>query len=1144
MHRFGLAAVVWAAAAGVWAADDARLQSLQTELVLDTPGRVAACDVVLFTPDGQHLLAAGDDKLVRSWAWNGRELVQEEPYRWSIYREQRGSIYGLALAPDGQRLAIGGFGLREGSAAVFDRATRAVAHGITRQTLLGRQQSTIWAITFSDRGDRIAYGTDDGSVWLWEPAQNEPRKALRRLGQHPPVNGTTNKVRLIRFRDDNSVLSVAEDGWVMLWDARRDGAEPTRVFRFELATNLVAVAHDKQHQRLAAAGQRKNSRTIEIRGLDGSKGPVLETPGPRDFPYCLAFDPPGDRLAVGTYSTPADAKFYKITHGGITIYELAAEPKAVPGPQTSWYPEALAFHPTNNLLAVAGGNDHEVAIFDLAQSRKPPLAEVKGPGTCLWGVGLSRAQVRDPDGVREALLLGVQNQRNADPKHPNQRGAGPWQVFDLSARRWANETDTSNFRPEPELHTIAGWTLAPDPQDGSIWYVFGPDGKQHRIPLTHDDFMPRCYTFLKPAAGKLPRLAVGHYWGLSVFALDVQRGPILVRKCIGHQGEVMAIGRSPDDSFLVSASRDQTVCGWSLADWPGQPELGAAFRADGDRIRIDSVEAGSPAWEAKLQAGDVITMFAYGGKPVDGGPAAWLDVLRDLQPGKQCYFGNVIRDGKPIGDRLTTVRQRPIWRFFPMARREWVLWRHQDYYYDTSTNGDFRIGWQLSRDVDETPTFYKTEQFRVRFQQAEKVAEAVAGGRRSEDESIARIEPPRVSLTIQKKPGVDAGLIVGVSAAARGDDELQKLQRIVVWVNEHVVHEETFALPTGVVDRPQIIVPPRSIRTGPNRITVQAYNRLELRDQASEMIQYERAKRPPMLHGLLIGVSNYSKTYPPMPRLSGAEDAKGLAAIWRGQEGKQFRRASLQVLTNENATHDGILRAFEYLRRAVEPDDTLLLFFAGHGTASDKILADEKLAGEIRSLGWQDFKSQGLRKGMFFFVPTDFDVRRPLATGVSNDAISAELRTLPCHKIVLLDACRSGALRNSDPIRKLAPSGVGPVMIAACEPHQSAIEAPDAQSEIWVEGQAKGLFAISVLQGLSERFNFQADGDQDGLVDAAELVEYTRTEVPRLLNKLLFGVRDPALEQFPSAFLPDLERLLPVAKRGANSVKDEAEIPK
>ena len=33
------------------------------------------------------------------------------------------------------------------------------------------------------------------------------------------------------------------------------------------------------------------------------------------------------------------------------------------------------------------------------------------------------------------------------------------------------------------------------------------------------DDRPRCYTFLPPAAGKPVRLAVGHYWGWSLFEL-------------------------------------------------------------------------------------------------------------------------------------------------------------------------------------------------------------------------------------------------------------------------------------------------------------------------------------------------------------------------------------------------------------------------------------------------------------------------------------------------------------------------------------------------------------------------------------------------------------------------------------------------
>src|SRR5262249_28569170 len=153
-------------------------------------------------------------------------LIREEPCRWSIFREQRGSIYSLALSPDGRRIAVGGFGLRDGSAAIFDRTSHAVVTGITRALLLDRQQRTIWTIAFSDYVKCIAYGLDEGSVWLWDQDQAEPRRALRPLGKHPPVAAGTNKIKHIQFRDAGHVISVGEDGLVIPWDTRREGAEP------------------------------------------------------------------------------------------------------------------------------------------------------------------------------------------------------------------------------------------------------------------------------------------------------------------------------------------------------------------------------------------------------------------------------------------------------------------------------------------------------------------------------------------------------------------------------------------------------------------------------------------------------------------------------------------------------------------------------------------------------------------------------------------------------------------------------------------------------------------------------------------------------------------------------------------------------
>ena len=91
-----------------------------------------------------------------------------------------------------------------------------------------------------------------------------------------------------------------------------------------------------------------------------------------------------------------------------------------------------------------------------------------------------------------------------------------------------------------------------------------------------------------------------------------------------------------------------------------QAVLGASFEAEGNGLRVKKVDAGSPAWEAGLVEGDNVVFFAFAGKPLKGGPAAWKERLEDPVPGKEHYF-RVRRDGKNV-DMLTTARQRPLWR--------------------------------------------------------------------------------------------------------------------------------------------------------------------------------------------------------------------------------------------------------------------------------------------------------------------------------------------------------------------------------------------------------------------------------------------------------------------------------------------------
>src|SRR5205085_2832546 len=100
---------------------------------------------------------------------------------------------------------------------------------------------------------------------------------------------------------------------------------------------------------------------------------------------------------------------------------------------------------------------------------------------------------------------------------------------------------------------------------------------------------------------------------------------------------------------------------------------------------------------------------------VKGGPEKWAKQLEQPEPGAECVFQvRRTKQPKPIPMKFT-LRQRPLWRFFPTRDRDWVLWRWMDYYYDCSTHGDSYVGWQVNGDVDQTPVFLHAEQLRRRF---------------------------------------------------------------------------------------------------------------------------------------------------------------------------------------------------------------------------------------------------------------------------------------------------------------------------------------------------------------------------------------------------------------------------------------------
>src|SRR5580692_6596415 len=97
-------------AMGTVCAQNSRRDREYPELVVESDGRMGACDSLQFTnikdengklTKDQYRLAIGDDKVVRIWPYRDGKLQKEgmKVLRWSVWREQRGAIFAMALSP-------------------------------------------------------------------------------------------------------------------------------------------------------------------------------------------------------------------------------------------------------------------------------------------------------------------------------------------------------------------------------------------------------------------------------------------------------------------------------------------------------------------------------------------------------------------------------------------------------------------------------------------------------------------------------------------------------------------------------------------------------------------------------------------------------------------------------------------------------------------------------------------------------------------------------------------------------------------------------------------------------------------------------------------------------------------------------------
>lgn len=1126
----------------------------EPEVVVETGGRVGTCDVVRFSPDGKFLFAGGDDKVVRVWPVTPGGLVTEvgdgankaRVLRWPAWREQRGGIKAADVSPDGTRVVIGGYGMKPSTVAILNRETGATeALSWAMPTVKGENLFTVTATAFHPKGQKTAFATADGSVWVWDPqklakpdAVGRAWSAPVRVGKHTPVvtndpANAFNQPVLLFFPDENTLGSVAESGEVAFFGLTADpAAAPPKPLR---AFNIVDGK--KTPQRAFTATLTKDRKALVIacinplvlvQPLDGSAPVELVLPK-ESVGRSLAVDPHSGQLAVAVLTrVPGDAgKSQWVIEANDQIF-LYANP-AAGGQPTATFPligpaEAMAFHPTDGRLAIAGGDADEVKLLD-PKAPAVPKGVVRGAGRRVWGVNISAS----------GNVIGVQTARNPAATHPNARGAGDWAGFEPARLQLLNDPGQKWLGAQTAAD---GWTVEPDDKSRFLWWaVLTQNGAvAARHPLTLDRFRdqaPTCYTLIPAANGRPTRALVGHTYGCTLFELR-REAATRTKLFIGHAGDVLSVVAHPVQNWFITGGADHTVATFSLEDWPANPGLGAKFEVKNGQLVVTAVDVGSPAWEAGLSANDVVDLLAVGARlefdarAAVGNPDAALALLRTPVAGKELYFG-VTTPGQQRRETLTSVRQRPLWKWFPgfvgddNRLTDWLIYMWKgSYYYTESAHADDLIGWHVNGPTAaDAPAFYEFKKFKNLYLKPGVVLKLVST--RSVGEALKALgvndpppgtfglnEPAPVKLTVDRLT-VDpaAGVTTTISVRPRGTNPDKLPARVEFWLNDHRM--EVWPQPGGPPLDPTkefvtpYRVPAAAFRAGENKISVLTFTGAGVRTEKSEVVTNEATAGPPNVLGVAVGIDDFAQNRKAMALgkregfadlKSAVKDATTLADrldAFRGP-GRYFPDGRIERRLNAAARRKTLFEDIADARKRAKPNDLMVVFFAGHGD----------LPGARRGpAGPGGARGVLLDPGPFVFCCSDYSFTDVAGTSVSADDLFEALAGINCRKVVLLDACHAGGATDTNVLRRLIPNGQGPFVIAACNQSESSYEDPKL---------GHGLFTYAVLEAIGDSYR-EADENTDGAIRAGELFKYVRARVPQLMKTL-----QPNNTQVPTCF--------------------------
>jgi uncharacterized caspase-like protein len=265
---------------------------------------------------------------------------------------------------------------------------------------------------------------------------------------------------------------------------------------------------------------------------------------------------------------------------------------------------------------------------------------------------------------------------------------------------------------------------------------------------------------------------------------------------------------------------------------------------------------------------------------------------------------------------------------------------------------------------------------------------------------------------------------------------------------------------------------------GLNSLSAYAFNRdnVKSRDAHAEVRGSDSLKRPHRAFILAVGIDRYS-----LKRLNlefAVKDVEDLAAMLEKNLPYPAESIVKRLLLDEKATREGILSAISDLAKIIEPEDSVIIAYSGHGAIYGKTfyLLPHDL-GRQDNASLKDLCAKGV---------SDKDLQEIFTGREGRGGLRAQ------HIALIIDACHSGQVLEADEWRVGPMNSRGLAQLAWEKGMEILTASQSDQLAMEMKSLGHGLLTYALLEGFSEAPR------NEGRLSGSAWLDFAAFEVPRL----------------------------------------------